>query len=67
MADVLFYSLGYSTVGQANVQDTSFQYTKLVEKFEEELNGRGMLNPSVLYDMMNNVIEERVGVEKKIQ
>lgn len=61
------FDLGYSTGTQANLQETSYQHTRLIEKFEDELNNKDSPSPSTLYDMLNAVIEERLAVEKRLQ
>ena len=42
-----------------------FSQQKQIEKFEDELSNNENMNPTVLYEMMNSIIEERVSLEKK--
>jgi hypothetical protein len=44
--------------------ETSFAQNKQIERFEEELTKSSGINPSVLYEMISSLIEERINVEK---
>jgi len=55
--------LGNQTTGTNDM--SSFVQTQQLEKFENELNNNTGLNATMLYDMLSNVIEERINLEKK--
>ena len=55
-------NVGNQTTG---IPDMSFNQHQQLEKFESELNNNTGLNATMLYDMLSNVIEERINLEKK--
>lgn len=44
--------------------ETSFAQNKMIERFEEELTKSSGINPSILYEMISSLIEERINAEK---
>jgi len=38
-----------------------------LEKFESELGNPSGINATLLYDMVSNIIEERINLEKKVK